>query len=533
MASQKTLLLYSPDWQFNAKLVQANELYVVAPRGTGKTEEILAQRALQCVCAMPRGKGAMVAVSYKKLKTQLLPPLLKTWHKFGFQKGKQFWVGNEPRPKNYKIDLPYIPPIETTDFIQFANGHGIHLISQDRAGMANGLSVDWMGIDEGRLINKERYDEDASAILRGNDALFGHLPLHGSITLTTDMPFTDEGQWILDMEKEMNPELIDTIYQLAVNLEIRYSELEAKPKNKSLQAEIHNLEKMLASLRKEAVHYVEVSDGSNLLFLGKKFVYKQMRVMQRNQFISSILGIRGVRGFDDFYPDFNAGLQGYYSSNHEYLQDLDLSHGNYNDCRTDGDLNDSPVYFAMDHNTAINWAVFGQFHGNEFRVIKSMYVLGRENKKLSDLISDIIDYYWPVKSRSWVYIYDATSTKTDSRSNSTEASEVMDGLRRAGFPIVPHEVGQPFLHEYKFTELRKLHSGNQKIKLSINRDNNEQLIKLLETTKAVVTGGKTQKDKSKEKKIKDFPQEDAPHGTDAYDLLVLGAINKKTSTMTW
>jgi hypothetical protein len=533
MEEQQKQRLYAPDWQLRAKMTWANELYVVAPRGTGKTEEILAQRAIECVQAMPRGKGAMIAVSYKKLKTQLLPPLIASWRKYGFHRGKQFWIGDDRRPKAWKIEEPYIAPVETTDFIQFSNGHGIHLISQDRAGMANGLSVEWIAADEARLMNKVRYDEDASAILRGHAAIFGHLPQYNSVTMTTDMPLIDEGMWILDMEKEMDVERVEDLFDMAVMLEMMIQEDEIKS-TKQTRAEISKLTAMLNELRCGTVQYIEVSDGSNLIFLGEKFIKTQSRVMERTRFNSSILGLRTQNIATLFYPLFSTERHCYYQSNHTYLESYTTE--SLNDCRTDGDLQlDQPLLLAFDHNSSINWYGVAQWKGMEHQTKKSSYVLGREGKKLSHLLQDFIDYYFFHPNKNVIYLYDHTSIAGTASTDRSFKDEIIDTLSKAGWKVDERYLGKAPFHDLKFNEIREIQAGTnvKGITSKINRDNNEQLIKTLGFTKGRVVADKWEKDKSKEKQVQTFPQEEAPHGTDMWDTLLLGSIKVKFEDYSW
>lgn len=530
---QQTQKLYAPDWQLRAKMTWANELYVVAPRGTGKTEEVLAQRAIECVQAMPKGKGAMIAVSYKKLKTQLIPPLVASWKKYGFIRGKHFFIGDDKRPKNWKIEEPLIAPIDRADFIQFSNGHGIHLISQDRAGMANGLSVEWIAVDEARLINKTRYDEDASAILRGHAALFGHLPQYNSITMTTDMPLIDEGMWILDMEKQMNAQKVEDIFELSVMLELMIQQDEIKS-NKYNKADIKNLQQMLNELRCNTVHYIEVSDGSNLIFLGEKFIKTQSRVMERSRFNSSILGLRTQNMATLFYPLFSTDKHCYYNSNHTYLESYTAE--TIEDCRTDGDLKtNQPLIIAFDHNSSINWYGVAQWNILEHQTLRSKYVLGREGKKLSDLLNDFIDYYFFHPNKNLIYLYDHTSVAGNASTDRSFKDEIIEKLSKAGWKVEERYLGKTPFHDAKFREIREIHAGSnvKKITSKINRDNNEQLIKVICTTNGRVTGDKWEKDKTKEKQVKTFPQEDAPHGADMYDLLLLGSVKVKFEDYSW
>lgn len=544
-------MLYAPEWQFKALLTWATELYVVAPRGTGKTERIQAVRALDCVKAMPRAKGAMIAVSYKKLKTHLLPPLISSWKTVGYERGKDFWIGTDKRPKSWKIDEPYIMPTELEDFIQFSNGHGIHLISQDRAGMANGLSVEWIGADEVRSMNKARFDEDASAILRGQPTLFEHLPQYRAITMTTDMPWEEESMWILEMEKSMDSELIEAIYEMALSVEAMRAEIKLKQKSgkkvsKHELADLNTARQWVNTMRlgpKDedgthlgTVHYLEVADGSNLLFLGKRFILTQFRTMQRERFNTSILGLRPDTTQGKFYPAFNVNKHGYYASNHNYLEKLDVLDGGVDDCRTDSDLLTTVrLHIAFDHNSSINCLGVAQVEGRTHRTVKSFYVLGREGKKLSDVVQEFIDYYFFHPNKDVVYHYDHTSIPTDAQDDETFKDEIVKLLRAAKWNITENYLGKAPFHDLKFKTIQNIHAndGTHQWKSLINRDNNEQLIKVLQLTDGEVSGGKWQKDKKKEKQVKTFPQEDAPHLSDMYDVLLLATIQYESTDHNW
>lgn len=521
-------------------MVWANKLFVVAPRGTGKTEEIQAVRAIECVNAMPRAKGGILAISYKKLKTQLVPPLLSSWKRLGYQRGVHFWIDGEQRPKGWKIEKPIIEPTDYRDFIHFQNGFGFHLMSQDREGLSAGLTLQCLHADEVRHMNKERFDQEASATIRGLAPEFEHLHQYCSYTMTTDMPVTDEAMWILDMEKEMDPELIDFIYGLKIRYEENLDSIEVleieeihsgksrKSAIKKIAAENRELDYMMKELRKEAVHYEEVADGSNLLFLGKKFIANQFRTMPLHVFGPSIVGVRPVNSGIKFYPLFNVNKHGYFRSNTTYLETMDFSaEGAVNDCRTDGDLSDSkPIHIAFDHNASINWIGVAQMQGKTHKTLWSAFVLGREYKRLKDLLQEFIDYYFFHPNRSVVYHYDHTSIGTDASSDKSFKDEIIDTLTRNKWNVTEHYVGKAPFHDHKFKTIRNIHAedGQEKVISRINRDNNEQLIKVLGLTNGRVLEDKWQKDKTKEKQVKLFAQEDAPHGSDMYDLLLLGTL---------
>lgn len=536
MEQLKTQLLYAPEWQYNSLLAWANELYVVAPRGTGKTERIQAIRALDCVKAMPRAKGAMLAVSYKKLYTHLIPPLISSWEMLGYRRGIDFWIGNEKRPNGWVIDNPYITPVDRQDFIQFSNGHGIHMISQDRPGMSNGLTVQWMGADETRLMNKQRYDEDASAIIRGLAPLFEHLPQYCAITMTTDMPVSEDGQWILDMENQMDPDRIDLILEMSIELENLRAEDDLNSTART-RADIKELQAMVNDLRREAVHFVEVSDGSNLLFLGKKFIITQMRTMERTLFNASILGLRPITLAGKFYPAFNVNKHGYHKSNHEYIAKT-FSEGGINDCRTDDDLSTSTeIHCATDHNAAIHCIGFAQMEGLMHKLLSSFYVLGREGKKLNHLLKEVIEYYYFHPTKDLVYHYDHTmiSTKGLDELEKCYKDTVVDAFGNAGWNIREVYHGQAPFHDIKFRTINNIHAedGSSKFRSRINRDNNDQLIKVLQLTQGAEIGGMFQKDKKKDKQVKTFPQEFATHLSDMYDLLLLGTLKDVTTDNSW
>src|SRR5690554_5083650 len=130
--------------------IELNEL----SRGVGKTEGIIAPRSERLIHAMPGSTGAFVTKTFRAALTNTIPPVIRGWNNRGYYEGVHFVIGKRP-PKWFAS--PHTKPLEYKYTISWYNGTVIHILSQDRNGSANGLSIDWVIVDEAKFINKEKF----------------------------------------------------------------------------------------------------------------------------------------------------------------------------------------------------------------------------------------------------------------------------------------------------------------------------------------------------------------------------------------
>ena len=95
--------------------------------------------------------------------------------------------------------------------ISFYNGSRAIIISQDRPGSSNSLTLSWLLIDEAKFIDYERLKDETLPANGGIKSYFGKHSFNHSILILSDMPQTKKGSWFLHYEDKMDRELIAAI----------------------------------------------------------------------------------------------------------------------------------------------------------------------------------------------------------------------------------------------------------------------------------------------------------------------------------
>lgn len=102
-------------------------------------------------------------------------------------------------------------PANWENTISFYNGSVINIISQDRKGTSNSMSLDYIIIDEAKFIDYEQLKDETFQANRGNQMYFGNFYMHHGLTITSDMPVTKKGSWFLSYKDKMDKELVQVI----------------------------------------------------------------------------------------------------------------------------------------------------------------------------------------------------------------------------------------------------------------------------------------------------------------------------------
>lgn len=145
--SEKQVYFNKP--QRLTQLIGANTTVIVAGRRTGKTDSIAAPFVLRNMQRMPGSTGGIVVPTFKHGLTNTIPGLLAAWKRWGFIEGIHYVVGRKP-PKSFR--QPIIDPKDYEHVISFYNGSVAVIISQDRPGSSNSLTLSWLLVDEVRSI---------------------------------------------------------------------------------------------------------------------------------------------------------------------------------------------------------------------------------------------------------------------------------------------------------------------------------------------------------------------------------------------
>lgn len=514
--------------QIKAMLINAKEEYAIWGRGTGKSEGRIAPAAERDIFAMPRGCGVFVGSTYQQILTRTLPAVIAGWERMGYKRDIHFFVGKHP-PKKWNWPTPYISPLKYDYFIQWFNGSGIHLVSQDRVGSSNGLSIDWIKGDEAKNLNKERLETELYPTNRGNMAYFKDCPWHHGILLCTDMPTSSGGKWLLEKSKDMDPELIDIILSIQGELfQLREQLLRATiTKAKVIARQIRKYEQHLIELRKDCVYYSEASALENIEVLGIDYIKQQKRLLPDLIYRAQVLNERITQIENGFYGLLDENVHLYDQFNYSYLD----SH-NYNfealkkiDSRMDGDVDSNAILeVAGDCGASFNGLVVGQEHGREFKYLKAIYVLHPE--LFRDAINKFCDYYEYHRKKVVIYYYDHTMVGTNGLSRTSYSQEFIDVMTDRGWVVIPEYIGQAYDHHYKYL-IMGLTLREKDInlpKLRYNRTNCSNLI--LSMQQAGVKEGKKGFEKDKRPEGKKIDQSTTTHFSDAADTLFIGKYGK-------
>lgn len=512
---------YFNDPQLYSLAMNTRDEVIVAGRGMGKGA-IQAGRLMTNFQGMPGSMGGFVSPSVKRCLTNILPSMLIHLERWGFKRDLHYVVGKRPW-KALHWKSPIFTPANWENTISFYNGSVCNIISQDRAGTSNSMSLDYIIIDEAKFINFEQLKDETFQANRGNEQYFHNFPLHHGMTITSDMPVTKKGSWFLSYKDDMDKELVEAIEGLV------YAKWRAKRQQKAMpsqadaiQKKIDRIDAKLSFLRSKCLLYKEYTSIQNLALLGEEFIRRAKRDLPPLTFATSIMCKRIEISTDGFYGGMREDVNLYTAPNENVLNLEALNDGAIpNDCRQDSDLDAQlPLIIAFDANANINWLVCGQVgKDGKLRVLKSFFV--KYERKIPELLDDFNDYYHYHRRRQVVFYYDATFVGNSYGTHSESFYRmIITGLRRKGWNVKSKYIGKPMNHVLKNDLINRMFRGRAHHLVLINRDNNPDL--LISITSAGVKNG--QKDKSGEKlaETEEDKLESRTDGSDAFDTLCIG-----------
>lgn len=508
------------------QLIGANTTVIVAGRRTGKTDSIAAPFVLRNMQRMPGSTGGIVVPTFKHGLTNTIPGLLAAWKRWGFIEGVHYVVGKKP-PKSFK--QPIIDPKDYEHVITFYNGSVAIIISQDRPGSSNSLTLSWLLVDEAKFIDYAKLKDETLPANGGIKSHFGKHSFNHSIMILSDMPQTQKGSWFLHYRDKMDVELIKTIeatvYEIWRTKErIRALNAKGEPVPDHLKGYLRRLDRNLNKMRSVAVYYREYSSIENLQLLGENYIKQMKRDLTPLTFQTSILCQRIGIAKDGFYSSMREGHK-YDANDNQYLDTLGYDYDFATlDARADADVDpDAPICIGMDYNANINWIVAGQPRDRRLNVIKSFYV--KFERKIPGLVEDFCTYYASHRNKTVVYYFDATALGSNYAVNDQDFHyNVVKEFERHGWRIESVYLGNPMHHDEKYLLINNAFAGKQRLMPFFNRSNNEDLILAIQS--AGVSRGRNgfHKDKSGEKLAESEEDllEHRTDGSDAFDTLYIG-----------
>ena len=518
------------------QLIGANISVIVAGRRTGKTDSIAAPFVLRNMQRMPGSTGGIVVPTFKHGLTNTLPGLLAAWKRWGFIRGIHYVIGRRP-PRTFA--KPVTEPADYEHVISFYNGSCAVIISQDRPGSSNSLTLSWLLIDEAKFIDYNKLKDETLPANGGIKSHFGMHSFNHSIMILSDMPQTQKGSWFLHYKEKMDTEVIRAIEGLVYDIwklkeRIKLIRDAGSEVPKALIYQLRHKDRQLNQLRSVAVYYKEYSSIENLQLLGENYIRQMKRDLTPLTFQTSILCQRIGIAKDGFYSSMRERHK-YDASDMDYLDNV--AHSFFSDdaalspvedqgldCRADKDLNPmAPICIGMDYNANINWIVAGQPSGRRLNILKSFYV--KFERKLPALIDDFCTYYAHHQNKTVIFYYDTTALGSNYAVNEQDFHWVIvHEFERHGWSVIDVYLGNPMRHDEKYLLINQAFAGKQRLMPFFNRQNNDDLILAIQV--AGVTRGRNgfRKDKGGEKLAESEEDllEHRTDGTDAFDTLFIG-----------
>lgn len=514
---------YFNDGQLYCLYMDTRDEVIVAGRGFGKGA-IQARRLQECFQGMPGSMGGFVSPSVKRCLTNILPSMLIHLERWGFKRDLHYIVGKKPW-KALHWKSPIFTPANWENTISFYNGSVCNIISQDRPGTSNSMSLDYIIIDEGKFIDFEQLKDETFQANRGNEQFFHDFPLHHGMTITSDMPITKKGSWFLNYKEQSDPELVEVIEGLVYARYRAVRQLKAMPSRRAdIEKKIERNDAKLRFFRSKCLLYKEFSSIQNLALLGDEFIRRAKRDLPPLTFMTSIMCIRIDISTDGFYGGMREDVNLYTAPSSKLaLQDIRAEEGGGipNDCRQDSDLDQRlPIIISFDANENINWMVCSQVgRDGKLRVLKSFFV--KYERKIPELIDDFNDYYQYHKRRQVIFYYDATFLPQNYGTHNLNIRDTIKHcLKQHQWSIREKYIGKPMSHILKNALINDMFRGRAEHQVLINRDNNPDL--LISITSAGVYNGKKDKRGEKLAETEEDKLESRTDGSDAFDTTCIG-----------
>ncbi|MEM6297697.1 MAG: hypothetical protein AAF740_03310, partial [Bacteroidota bacterium] len=526
--------------QLESQVVQAKNTVAVSSRGFGKTYGLIATRMVELATQMPRGFFGFVGRSHRMIVDNIIPGIEEALIEYDWKRGYQYEIGGF-LPSEWDIPMPYRalndPKRQMKYLMHTSTGAAFLFISQRNPGSSNSLNLDAALGDEYRFLNHERFKNETSHAIRGNEKYFRNCPLHGSILITTDRPRSPEQRGVYEWREKHNEEQIEVIKGLAyevAQLDEKLADPDFKRGRNKVEERRKSMVELLTWHRHNATLWIEGDTLDNVEVIGISKLESDWR--QTPDTLDFLIS-RGNFDLGDIEMQYYPVRK----KVHSYADELNPGYSDYEGVRNwryDADIDTSlPLWVGNDYGTDINCCVTGQRLYQEIRILRSSFSLKQQDEKLSYLAREWCDYYEGYPVKVIYYCYDQTALVTSWDSNITPVKRWTDILESRGWRVIPIYVftgytGKSETHHDKmfwtydkmFDEEDYIQEENN-IRLRVNYGNANDLWKSMEITKAVEgANGKIKKVKKTEK-YTSIPEWHKPHMGEALDKIVNTIVN--------
>lgn len=528
----ETKKVYFNKAQMYVHEISPNSKVIVGARRLGKSDGIQGPDLLYNIQNMPGSAGFMYQRNFKQLLGRTLPATLAFLKRYGYEQDVHYFIGRRA-DKRFHFKLPPVQPADWGQVMHFYNGSIVYFLSQDVKFSANSITTDWGSIDEGRSIRKEKMFEEVFPTLSGTNPRFENCHKWKGFTIVSDMPTSKEGQWVLDMEKRMDPELIQAIENTVAQINyLKYRYQHMPEMTVSGQREMDYQREQLFFLRKNAFLYKEYDTIENLEIVGVDYIRQMKRDLPPVIFQTSIMNRRVRKLTDGFYPNLEPEVHYYDADNTGLIENmrtpkgtLDLDRIAEDNCKKDTDIDPSvPLAIALDYNANINWIITGQRLEPVMKTLSSKFV--KFNRKLREVCRIWCDYYQPHTNRDVIYYYNTTALDGAYADEDAQTFQeiVVEELSKRGWNVEIVFIGNTWSHRVKHQAIDDALKGRKYLFPMFNRANNTSLLPSMEMCGIRMGRSGFEKDKAGEKlgETEDDPLELRTDGTDAWDDLFIG-----------
>lgn len=486
------------------------EMYVEAGAGAGKSTGI-ARRMQRLVMEMPRSSNMLVGETYQQILTRTLPTTIHGLEMLGLYQNLHYFVGRKP-PKSWDWPMPYKPPVRSDKTIFFWTGACFNLVSHDVAGDGKSLNSDSLIADEATQLTKAKLDTDQRPRVRySNKAKFEKAKLALSELYVSTSPVTEEGMWFAEMEDATNRHRMEAAYRL------EHEQLTKEERKKINPNELMFIKATWEVNRHNLPdNYIEKAEKSSL---------------DKMLFDAEYWCIRPKRVKGGFYSLLDSEVHYYNDFDYSYYKKI----GQQPDCRGDRDLvKGVPLILGVDWGAVINCLSTNQHLKsiNEYRTLKSMYVLGDEQKIQDDLFQEWHNYYRTHDKKEVFMFYDAQGNQRTGITKRTRAEKAAAQLRRLGWTVhLLTSGGKNMTHELTYYTWSNLLKGDHPLlpRYRINKSNCKELVISMQNTKVKQGSDGVHKDKSSERS-KVIKREHATDLSDANDQPIKGLFSRLASS---
>jgi hypothetical protein len=496
-------------------IVNPNVAACLWPRAGGKTTGGQGPRVVHLSETMQRSQVILFSDTFERIHDRIVPNILTfVENEMGLVEGQDY-VSFKAPPDHF--ERPLIKLNKHDHVVSFASGFRLCCASQKVSGSANGYNAQALIVDETKFVKHGTITTEVLPALRGAKKYFGHLPEYRSQWYFTDKWGGDIG-WLLRLRQHVKPQLIKAV----ISMQLKIYELQNKMEEYTSTAtqyqyknQIIEIENKLQRIRREMIYVSDAEPYENIKNLGEKYYRDIRRDMSALEFEIAILNRDPDKVEHSFYPAYVPIKHDYHVNTSEDIQ-----------------MNKA-ITVALDYQWRIVPLVagqMGQLPGQEYEtmnVITQAHSLYEDDGSIDKTVHNFCEL---MKSLGYSYnvvnyIYDHTAVAKSPASKPFYLI-VEEAFNSRGWNVNMVNIGKASEHALRFASIKNmfLKEGDHALRFNYNRT--PDLRKSLQLAGAVSSGGKTKKDKSKEKNLA-IPATETTDYSEAFDQLVWGMLELK------